>query len=228
MIPELGTRNGNSMCRTVTLLYLCLITLRLNTQNRSWGIVNPQFSHDQIPVDDNELISEQHDIKLDNHPHSQASKQPGTSSAPGCRSKIDDLVYLYCYRNKLKTRDRYIVVSCDSDWRYISKFSGSNLRRTVYRAKDSDCYLIPAQKIRQDSVPINLPSDDECDESMDLENNVTKALTHPSPPPISTILSHLPTPLHPSSPADKLTEPLVSEITHPDSTTYSQRWWPAT
>lgn len=51
---------------------------------------------------------------------------------------------------------------------------------------------------------------------MDLENNLTNP-TYTSPPPIPTILSDPPTPLHPSSPADKLTEPLVSEITHPDN-----------
>lgn len=151
------------MCCTVTPLYLCLITSRLNTRIRSRGLSakdmwthRDQFSHDQIPVDDNDLISKQHDIKLDNHPHSQASKQPRKSSAPGCRSKIGDLVYLYCDRNKSKTRDRYIVVSCDGDWRHISKFSGYQLRRTASRVKDSDCYLVPSQKIRQDSVPINL------------------------------------------------------------------------
>lgn len=164
-IQELETEilRYDPMCRTVTPLYLCLITSRLNTRIRSRGLSakdmwthRDQFSHDQIPVDDNDLISKQHDIKLDNHPHSQASKQPRKSSAPGCRSKIGDLVYLYCDRNKSKTRDRYIVVSCDGDWRHISKFSGYQLRRTAYRVKDSDCYLVPSQEIRQDSVPINL------------------------------------------------------------------------
>lgn len=135
-------------------------------------------------------------------------------------AKLVTWVYLYCDRNKSKTRDRYIVVSCDGDWQHINKFSGSQLRRTDYRVKDSDCDLVPAQEIRQDSVPITLPSDDECDELprelMDLENNLTNP-TYPSPPPIPTILSDPKTPLHPSSPADKLTEPLVPEITHPDS-----------
>nr|XP_022310274.1 uncharacterized protein LOC111115730 isoform X2 [Crassostrea virginica] len=214
------------MCRTVTPLSLCLITSRLNTRIRSRGVSakemwthRDQFSHEQIPVDDYELISKQHDMKLDNHPHSQASKQPGKSFAPECHSRVGDLVYLYCDRNKSKTRDRYIVVSCDGEWRHISKFSGSQLRRTAYRVKDSDCYLVPSEEVSQDHFPKDLP-DDACDEvpyeMLDSENNLTTP-SYPSPPPIPAILSDPPTPLQPPVPSDEPTELLISETIQPDS-----------
>ena len=128
-------------------------------------------------------------------------------------------MYLYCDRNKSKTRDRYIVVSCDGEWRHISKFSGSQLRRTAYRVKDSDCYLVPSEEVSQDHFPKDLP-DDACDEvpyeMLDSENNLTIP-SYPSPPPIPAILSNPPTPLQPPVPSDGPTELLISETIQPDS-----------
>ena len=118
-----------------------------------------------------------------------------------------------------KTRDRYIVVSCDGEWRHISKFSGSQLRRIAYRVKDSYCYLVPSKEVSQDHSPKNLP-DDACDkvphEVLDLENNLTIP-SYPTPPPIPAILSNPPTPLQPPGPSDGPTETLISETLQPDS-----------
>ena len=47
-----------------------------------------QFSHQQIPVDDDSLIYKQHDMKLDNHSHSETCKQPLKDIAPGCSSNV--------------------------------------------------------------------------------------------------------------------------------------------
>lgn len=74
-----------------------------------------QFSHDQLYLDDCQLISQQHEIKLDSHPPNQVSKQPRKTSTTGCQSSVGDLVYLYCDHNKIKARDRYIVVFCDGE-----------------------------------------------------------------------------------------------------------------
>ena len=70
------------LTRTVTQLSLCVITARLNTPIRNRGLSakemythRDQFSHAQIPVDDDFLISTQHDIKLDNHSHSELCKK---------------------------------------------------------------------------------------------------------------------------------------------------------
>ena len=48
---------------------------------------------------------------------------------------MDDLVYLYTYRNKHGARDRYIVVSVEGEWCNV---------RMSYRVKLSQCYKVNA------------------------------------------------------------------------------------
>ena len=56
----------------------------------------------------------------------------------------EDLVYLYADCNKLKDRERYIVVSVDSNWCTLRKFSGVQFRKPTYKVKTQECYKIPS------------------------------------------------------------------------------------
>ena len=128
------------------------------------------------------------------------SKQPGKSSNPGCQSRVGDLVYLHCDRNKTKARDRYIVVSCDGEWRHISKFCASQLRRTAYRVKDSDCFLVPSEETKHDNVSPQY--EEECDEPPYESPSEPNFPSPPPAPPIPTILSDPPIPNQPLLPEE--------------------------
>ncbi len=60
---------------------------------------------------------------------------------------IGDLVYLVCDRNKHQPRPRYIVASRDGQWLNLKKFTGSQLRSTTYRVKQSECYKVPQDHV---------------------------------------------------------------------------------
>ena len=60
---------------------------------------------------------------------------------------VDDIVYLYCDRNKSRSRCRYLVVSVDGVWLNVSKFIGNQLRATSYRVKRSECYKVAAHTL---------------------------------------------------------------------------------
>ena len=89
-----------------------------------------QFSHRQLPVDDQDLILRQHADRVANHPHSMRSKAPSGHVALPLPITPGDLVYLYGDRNKSRTRDRYLVTSVDGSRCNIQKFTGTQLRRT--------------------------------------------------------------------------------------------------
>ena len=102
-----------------------------------------QFTNDQIPLLDRDLISEQHEAKLKNHKYSEKSKAPNRERCPDALLAVGNLVYLHNDSNKLKARDRYIVASMDNEWVYIRKFVGKQLRNNSYKVKLSDCYKVP-------------------------------------------------------------------------------------
>ena len=53
-------------------------------------------------------------------------------------------MYLYKDKDKTRARDRYIVVSTDTDWLFIRKFTGQQLRNASYKIKRTECYKVPA------------------------------------------------------------------------------------
>ena len=74
---------SNSSNTILTPLTLSLVTARLNTRIRNRGLSaremwtqRDQFSNNQIPVTDQNLIVAQHKQRLENHPHSERAKCP--------------------------------------------------------------------------------------------------------------------------------------------------------
>ena len=130
---------------------LAIITARLNTRIRSRGLSSremwqqrDQFTNEQIPLKDRELISAQHKQRVDNHKYSETSKAGGRTPRPSAEVGIGDVVYLYSDGDKHRCRDRYIVVSTDGPWCNIKKFSGAQLRNASYRIKRTECYVVPS------------------------------------------------------------------------------------
>ncbi|KAK3096607.1 hypothetical protein FSP39_001634 [Pinctada imbricata] len=206
--------------RSITALELALATARLNSRIRGRGLSSremftqrDQFSQKQLPFEDRQLILQQHDAKLINHSYSEKSKNPSGRVAIPPNTSVGDLVYLECDRNKLKGRDRHLVVARDGPWRDIRKFTGSQLRRTSYRVKDSECYVVPSniEKPDRPSAYISSYSTESEEESDEDHQEVTNIIPQPPtlpaahpptlPPahPPTLPLAHLPTlpPAHP-------------------------------
>ncbi len=135
----------------VSELSLATATARLNARIRTRGLSaremlfqRDQFTNNQIPVTDMDLINEQHQAKLKNHQYSERSKAPLKDMRSDAVVDVGDIVYVHNDASKLKARDRYIVASSDNDWLYIRKFVGQQLRSNSYKVKRSECYKVPS------------------------------------------------------------------------------------
>ena len=154
----------------VSELLLATATARLNARIRQRGLSaremlfqRDQFTNDQIPLLDRDMISEQHQAKLKNHEYSEKSKAPNRERCPDEQLTVGDLVYLHNDGSKLKARDRYIVASMDNQWVYLRKFVGKQLRNSSYKVKRSECYKVPAAIPK---APIPVLYDDGDDENL--------------------------------------------------------------
>ncbi|KAI2666699.1 Retrovirus-related Pol polyprotein from transposon opus [Labeo rohita] len=89
-------------CGVVTPLLLSVAVARLNSRISAHEMLlqRDQFSLEQLPVHDQELIALQHSQRLANHPHSVKAKAPLSRHAPVPDIYPGDLVYLYSDRNK--------------------------------------------------------------------------------------------------------------------------------
>uniref|UniRef100_A0A8C4NGU4 Uncharacterized protein n=1 Tax=Eptatretus burgeri TaxID=7764 RepID=A0A8C4NGU4_EPTBU len=134
----------------VTPLTLALATASMNSRVRAWGLSaremwcqRDQFTNQQIPFSDLQVIQAQHHLRSINHPHIEKSKAPTGSVKPNVSVEVGDLIYLYSDRNKSCAKNRYLVSAIDGPWCNIHKFVGSQLRSAAYRVKKSECYKVP-------------------------------------------------------------------------------------
>ena len=134
--------------RPVSAVGLALATARLNSRLRLPGLSSRelwtqrnQFTHEQLPLSDYDLILGKHEQRSTNHAScSEKCKNP-RGLVPNTPSlHVGDIVYLISDKDKSRARDRYIGVSIDSPWCFVKKFSGSQLRATSYKVKLSECY----------------------------------------------------------------------------------------
>ena len=133
----------------VSALALAITLACLNSRIRSRGLSaremwtqRDQFNNAQIPITDRKLVQDQHDSRLENHPHSEKSKAPQRLPIH-TPVAVGDLIYINTDRNKSRARDRYLVVSVDGGWCNVRKFVGTQLRSNSYRIKLSECYKVP-------------------------------------------------------------------------------------
>ncbi|CAC5408989.1 unnamed protein product [Mytilus coruscus] len=127
---------------------LGIATTRLNSRFRQRGLSSrelwtqrSQFTHEQLPISDMNLIRAQHEARNKNHGFSEIFKcsRPGR---PIPDISIGDLVYLYTDRSKTQSRDRYLVVARDGEWCFTKTFSGNQLRASSYKVKLWECYKV--------------------------------------------------------------------------------------
>ena len=123
-----ATANLNSRIHS-----LCLAAREMWTQQ-------DQFSNQQMPFEDHDIIVKQNQQRVANHPHSEKSKAPTAKFRTPQHIVIGDLVYLHLDRNKTRAWDHYVVLEIDGPFCNIKKFVGSQLRNTLYRVKMAECY----------------------------------------------------------------------------------------
>ena len=120
---------------SVSQLELATAVARLNSRLRFAGLSareiwtqRNQFTHDQLPISDREIILQQHENRIQNHPYSVASKHSKHKIPTSQTLSVGDLVYLYADRDKTRARCRYLIVSIDGEWCVVKKFVGNSLR----------------------------------------------------------------------------------------------------
>ena len=136
----------------ITPLQLSIAVARLNSRIRKRGLSaremfmqRDEFTNDQLPISDRDLIQAQYDQRVSNHPYSESAKAPRGKLPTPSGINVGDLVYINSDRNKSQARDRYLVTSLDggSVWCNVRKFAGSQLRNSSYRIKLTECYRVP-------------------------------------------------------------------------------------
>ena len=151
-----------------------------------------QFTHEQLPLSDYQVILDRHKHCSTNHAYSEKSKNPRGLIANTPPLQVGDIVYLFSDKDKSRARDRYVVVSIDTPWCFMKTFRGSQLRATSYKVKLSECYSVPS------SVIVSSPPSHSTLPDMDDEPPVTPAvssapvhpvLAPPAPPELITIPS---------------------------------------
>ena len=174
-----------------------------------------QFTNEQLPLTDYNLIRQQHRLRNANHAHSEMSKSPGGALPKSQHIDVGDIVYLYADRNKTRSRCRYIVVSTDGSWLNISKFIGNQLRATSYRVKRAECYKVVADT--PDSTV-----------TYEYEDEIDVPMTDATPEPLPSIPAQLSYPALPDEaqpvqpapevqPAPRHQLPIASDETMQDS-----------
>ncbi|CAB3998268.1 Retrovirus-related Pol poly from transposon opus [Paramuricea clavata] len=136
----------------VTELGLAITVSRLNARLRREGISadelwtqRNQFTHEQLPLEDRDIIINQHKTCRRNHPYSGRSKNTKTVGKSTSQIHVGDLIYLPAEHDKTQPLNRYLVVSVDKPRCFVRKFSGNQLRALAYKVRISECHLIPSQ-----------------------------------------------------------------------------------
>ena len=143
-----------------------------------------QFTHDQLPIPDRDIITNQHKQRQWNHPYSERAKNPKQkNTTTSQRIKVGDLVYLYSDRDKTHTRSRYLVVLIDNLWYFIKKFSGNQLRASSYKVKICECHLVLNRVPNFPPIRTSVDSSDDDDVSINpppQPTNIPPALMLPA------------------------------------------------
>ena len=150
---------------------LALATARMNSRIRQVGLSarelwtqRDQLTCEQLPIQDQKIILQQHTARAQNHPFSAKSKAHGKTQNSTPDIKAGDLVFLYADRDKTRVRDKYIVVGVSGAQCQIRKFTKSQFRSKVYDVKVTDCYPVMSNALAR-SPPGPIRGFDHCDTS---------------------------------------------------------------
>ena len=197
----------------ISPLSLAVATANLNTHIHNRGLSaremwlqRDQFTNSQIPVEDLQLLREQHSSRLRNHPVSKKSKAPACSPSTPPPVGVGDLIYITSDGSKNLARNRFLVVSIDGLWCNVRKSAGSQFRSTSYRVKWSECYRIPehvdpsfnlSHRYNADSYCEDVAEEPRSSESLNEETGPVPVPPHPPSPFVPVVPDELTTPPDP-------------------------------
>ena len=199
---------------SISAMTLSIVTARLNSRIRSRGLSaremwthRDQFTHEQIPVDDKQLIIEQQTIRENNHEHSERSKTPSNSRPHTPNLSVGDIVYLSHERHKTHNRPRYLVTHVDGTWVNVAKFIGSQLRSTTYRVRSNECFKVPSSVVTKEDES-NTPSEKVVEDDHDEDGYLPPFLPVIPRQPVTSDYQTCQMKHHTMIPDDKPTETL--------------------
>ena len=123
-IEELGLEllNLSPEGGPVSDITLALATANTNSRIRRDGLSArevwtqlDQLTGEQLPIVDRQLILSQNFSRQQNHTSSAKSKARGHTNQPSAAVSVGDLVFLKGDRDKLKAREKYLVVNIRED-----------------------------------------------------------------------------------------------------------------
>ena len=125
-----------------------------------------QVTGEQLPINDREVILQQHQRRSINHSNSERSKAGGKNALPSPKVQVGSLVYLYMDSDKTAARQRYMVIEVNYDGLHkLRKFSSDEtFRKEVYEVKPNDVYCVP--QYYSDVLP-SIPEDSSDEEEFE-------------------------------------------------------------
>ena len=114
-----------------------------------------QYTNEQIPINDMEIIKSNQKRKLNNHNSSAKFKARGKGPKLFQPISLGSIVYINSDRSKLNPRDRYIVIEVNPDTCKVQKFSGKQLRARPYVVHRADISTIQPWIFKDDEPPRN-------------------------------------------------------------------------
>ncbi len=160
----------------ISELTLALATANLNSRIRKCGLSarevwtqRDQVSGEQLPIQDRELILEQHNARQQNHHPSAISKSHGKGKNSNNESfRVGDLVYLIDDRTKTKAREKYMIVQISSDRCTVRKFTTSQFRTRQYEVPLASVYhvhptILPGPHNEHQDLEEHSDQDDDSD-----------------------------------------------------------------
>ena len=122
-----------------------------------------QFTAGLLNNSDNEIIAQQHEARIQNHPFSHKSQLPKSAHKNPRQQNIPlegSIVYLHNDKSKHKARDQYMVIAKNGSWLKIQKFTKNQLRSRPYDIHCSECFVIEPAKIWEPTQPASSSEDE--------------------------------------------------------------------
>ena len=168
--PEINKVQGDA--RNITERILAKAVQNLNCRLRGWGLSSReiwtqrnQYNGEQLPVEDLRLMKYKETEKEKSHLPSAKFKARGKSVYNAGIIKKGDLIYINSDRDKLRSRDRYIVIEVEDSTCKVQKFTGSQLRARTYTVNLADITKVQPWTFKN----VNTPSDSDSDEDSSSE-----------------------------------------------------------
>ncbi|CAH3041846.1 unnamed protein product [Porites lobata] len=229
-IEELGLEilNLSPEGGPVSQTTLSLATANMNSRIRRDGLSalelwtqRDQLTGAQLPIVDRQIILSQNFSRQQNHMPSAKSKAHGFTKASIPTVLVGDLVFIKGDKDKLKARDKYLVIGIDKDlFCQLRKFTSSQFRSKVYTIPMCDCYPVtPTVLAQTPQGPIRGQTESTASDSDDDPVPVVPSLRPPTvlaSPPVDTYtvpVHHSVSPAHSQLPAQE--HPPIPEVIMP-------------